>query len=115
MATERQRIANRANRAKRPPLSQEARARLREAALRNKPWRHATGPRTAAGKARSSQNAVRTGADTAARRAWRARALLFLRQATLLRGGLCCRKVIGDPDAFVAELKRLSEWLLDRR
>jgi len=30
--------------------------RLREAALRNKPWQHSTGPRTPEGKARSGLN-----------------------------------------------------------
>jgi hypothetical protein len=34
-----------------------ARQRLRESALRNQPWTHATGPRTPAGKARSAANA----------------------------------------------------------
>jgi hypothetical protein len=37
-------------------LTPEGRQRLREAALRNKPWQHATGPRTPAGKARVAEN-----------------------------------------------------------
>ena len=37
-------------------LTREGRERLREAAKRNKPWLHSTGPRTAAGKARSAEN-----------------------------------------------------------
>src|SRR5262245_54340384 len=48
--------AGRLNRAKRKPLSAEARARLRRAALEHRPWRFATGPRTAAGKARAALN-----------------------------------------------------------
>jgi hypothetical protein len=49
-------LAGRKNRAKRRGLSDEGRERLRLAALANKPWVHATGPRTAEGKARSSVN-----------------------------------------------------------
>jgi len=37
-------------------LTEVGRQRLREAALRHKPWTHSTGPRTAAGKARSAAN-----------------------------------------------------------
>jgi hypothetical protein len=48
--------AGRRNRAKRKGLSPEGRERLREAALRNRPWRLSTGPRTPEGKARAAQN-----------------------------------------------------------
>jgi hypothetical protein len=41
---------------KRPALTPKGLQSLREAALRNKPWLHSTGPRTPEGKARSSQN-----------------------------------------------------------
>lgn len=37
-------------------LTEAGRAKLRETALRNQPWRHSTGPITEAGKKRSSQN-----------------------------------------------------------
>jgi hypothetical protein len=37
-------------------LTPEGRQRLREAALRNKPWQYSTGPRTPEGKARVAQN-----------------------------------------------------------
>jgi hypothetical protein len=37
-------------------LSPEARERLRQAALRNQPWRASTGPRTPEGKARAAAN-----------------------------------------------------------
>ena len=48
--------AGRRNRALRGPLTPGGRQRLREAALRGRPWRFATGPRTAAGKLRVAQN-----------------------------------------------------------
>ena len=44
------------NRAKRQGISEAGRQRLREAALANQPWKHATGPRTPWGKYLSSQN-----------------------------------------------------------
>src|SRR5947209_19292787 len=44
------------NRAQRRGLTDAGRERLREAARINKPWSHATGPRTEAGKARSASN-----------------------------------------------------------
>jgi hypothetical protein len=49
--------AGRLNRARRGPLSAEGRERLRQAALRNRPWEHATGPRSPAGRAQSIVNA----------------------------------------------------------
>jgi hypothetical protein len=49
-------VAGRQNRVKRKGLTPAGRERLRQAALRSRPWRFATGPRTAAGKARSAQN-----------------------------------------------------------
>jgi hypothetical protein len=52
-------LAGRLNRAKRKPLTAEARERLRRAALEHRPWRFATGPRTAAGKARAALNGKR--------------------------------------------------------
>ena len=48
--------AGRLNRRKRGPLTPEGRERLRQAALANRPWEHATGPRTAEGKARAAAN-----------------------------------------------------------
>src|SRR3954462_7223030 len=48
--------AGKRNRALRKGLTEEGRQRLREAALLHKPWTHATGPRTPAGKARSAAN-----------------------------------------------------------
>ena len=51
--------AGRRNRQQRGPLSPETRERLRQAALRNQPWRASTGPRTAAGKVKSAANGKR--------------------------------------------------------
>lgn len=48
--------AGRLNRLKRKSLSQATREALRQAAFRNRPWLHTTGPRTAAGKAVSARN-----------------------------------------------------------
>src|SRR5947209_2080062 len=49
--------AGKRNWALRKGLTEEGRRRLQEAALRNQPWKHSTGPRTPEGKARSAQNA----------------------------------------------------------
>jgi hypothetical protein len=48
--------AGRLNRMKRGPLTEAGRERLRESALRHRPWQHATGPRTAQGKAQAAKN-----------------------------------------------------------
>ena len=48
--------AGRLNQRKRKGITAEGRRRLREAAHRNRPWQHSTGPKTAAGKLRASQN-----------------------------------------------------------
>ena len=48
--------AGRVNRMKRGILTAGGRQSLREAALRNRPWEHSTGPRTAAGKAQAVEN-----------------------------------------------------------
>jgi len=52
--------AGRRNRQKRGPLTPQGRERLRQAALENKPWLRATGPRTPEGKARSAANGRKT-------------------------------------------------------
>jgi hypothetical protein len=49
--------AGKRNRALRKGLTEEGRRRLQEAARRNQPWQHSTGPKTSAGKARAAQNA----------------------------------------------------------
>lgn len=59
-------------------LSEDTRQRLRDAALRNRPWERSTGPRTAAGKARSASNALKHGRETNARRVYRRLALKLL-------------------------------------
>ncbi len=48
--------AGRRNSALRGPLTDEGRERLREAALRNRPWERSTGPRTPEGKAKAALN-----------------------------------------------------------
>jgi hypothetical protein len=48
--------AGKRNRTKRKGLTEAGRQRLREAALRSRPWQHACGPRTEAGKAKSARN-----------------------------------------------------------
>ena len=49
--------AGKRNRALRKELTEEGRRRLQEAAHRNQPWQHSTGPKTPTGKARAAQNA----------------------------------------------------------
>ena len=48
--------AGKLNRAKRRGLTPAGVERLRQAALRDRPWEHATGPLTQAGKAKSAAN-----------------------------------------------------------
>ena len=64
--------AGRLNRLKRAGLTPAGAARLSQAARDRKPWEHSTGPRTAAGKARSAANGASTqtgpGSVRAARR-----------------------------------------------
>ncbi len=48
--------AGKLNRAKRQGLTPEGRERLRQAALKNQPWRLSTGPRTPEGKAKAALN-----------------------------------------------------------
>ena len=52
-------VAGRLNRAKRKGLTPAGQRRLKEAAIANRPWQHSTGPRTAAGKARTAANGKR--------------------------------------------------------
>jgi hypothetical protein len=48
--------AGKGNRTRRQGLTPEGREKLRQAALRNQPWRHSSGPRTAEGKAKAAKN-----------------------------------------------------------
>ena len=52
--------AGRRNRQRRGLLTDAARERLRQAALKNQPWKQSTGPRTAAGKRISGRNWTRS-------------------------------------------------------
>ena len=56
---------------------------LREAALRNQPWNHSTGPRTGEGKARSRMNGWKHGERSAAVTAIRADRIRMFR---MIRG-----------------------------
>ena len=62
--------AGRLNRLKRQGLTPAGRERLRQAALRNRPWRFATGPRTPEGKARVAANAKAGQQGPKSVRAW---------------------------------------------
>jgi hypothetical protein len=53
---------------KRPKHSPDGLRRLREATLRNQPWKHATGPKTPEGKARVAQNGRYAQKDALSRR-----------------------------------------------
>ena len=59
MASQKQIEACRRNWEKWRGVTPEGRERLREAARRNRPWLHSTGPKSGSGKARSRANAVR--------------------------------------------------------
>lgn len=61
MISERARAAYLASLKHAGPLTSAGRERLRAAAHRNQPWKHSTGPRTAAGKGRSRMNAYKEG------------------------------------------------------
>lgn len=75
--------AGRKNRARRGPLTPEGLARLRAAALRDRPWEHATGPRTPAGKAKAALNGA--GKATGVRAARREVAALKVLFADMVR------------------------------
>lgn len=54
-------IAGRLNQRKSRGITEKGKEKLRQAALRNKPWQFSTGPRTEAGKLRSRVNALKNG------------------------------------------------------
>lgn len=64
--------ANRRNLAKAGPLTPDGWRRLRAAALRDKPWRFSSGPKSAAGRKRSRMNALKSGENSARHLATRA-------------------------------------------
>jgi hypothetical protein len=104
MASDAKIAANRRNRAKRGTITAAGRARLREAALRNRPWERATGPTSDAGKARSSLNALRHGRETAVIRQWRRDASRFLRLHARLRWALDAGVAAEEAARLVVEL-----------
>ena len=91
MASQRKIEANRANLLKSKGLTPEGREQLRQAALRNRPWEHSTGPRTPEGKARSSLNALLGGCETPENVDTRLRALRELRLLAQRRIGRSLR------------------------
>jgi hypothetical protein len=52
-------VAAKLNRQKRGPLSDLGREKLRQGALKYRPWEHSTGPRTPRGKAQARVNGKR--------------------------------------------------------
>lgn len=65
-------LAGHRNRQLSGPLTELGRQRLREAALRNRPWQFSTGPRSPDGKARAALNGHRHQANPHSRRQLRA-------------------------------------------
>src|SRR5262245_61577845 len=85
--------AGRLNQLKRGPLTEAGRQRLREHALRHRPWLCSTGPRSAEGRAQSALNGKR-----------RQQGLLSVREArrelaavrALIRAvGATCEEILG--------------------
>jgi hypothetical protein len=82
--------AVRANHAKRGPWTEAARERVRAAALRDRPWLHATGPRTPEGKAQAARNGKRR--QTGPRSTREVRADLRAVRELLRAIGVACRQ-----------------------
>jgi hypothetical protein len=114
VASRRQIEANRRNWAKRGPLTEAGRQKLREACRRNRPWEQATGPRTPEGKAKVSRNALKHGKDTAQRRGFRRDAFRFCRLTLDLRAAMLNNEQCPEIDGLVAAIVRLSESLHQR-
>jgi hypothetical protein len=92
--------AGRRNRALRRGLTPEGRERLRAAALENEPWVHATGPRTAAGKAKAAANGQWRQAGALSRRQLQSR----LAEAQLVLGDLAVlRRYLLDDGGISAQ------------
>jgi hypothetical protein len=77
-------------------LSPQGRVALRRTAAANRPWAKSTGPRTAAGRARSSVNAFKHGERSRAAAEQRRRAAATLRWAAAVVAG---RASPGAPSA----------------
>jgi hypothetical protein len=85
--------AGRRSRQKWRGFSADGIQRLRQAALANRPWEHSTGPRTAAGKARSVENCRVTQKGPRSVRQLRAELAEFKLLITQMRAG---RKELAD-------------------
>lgn len=83
--------AGRRNRKKRGPLTRGGREKLRQTALKNRPWEKSTGPKTPEGKARSAANVEKW------RQPGRKRQI---------------RTSLGDVNVLMEEMARLR-WLLE--
>lgn len=111
MVSERKRDANRRNLALAGPLTDDGRRRLRQAAMRNRPWEASTGAKTEAGKSRARTNALRHGRETATRRVWRRDAMRFLTLERRWRRLLVGWDEREDVATLVAELVALASRL----
>ena len=113
MASRKQVEANRRNWAKWKGLTPEGRERLRQAALRNKPWKHSTGPRTPEGQARSRANALGAGGRARTLQPYACLNALSRRKdldelMTLLQRAA---KATGSRDPEGRPLDAVSEWM----
>jgi hypothetical protein len=102
--------AGKHNRKRRGPLTLEGRRRLRQAALRNRPWRYATGPKTAAGKAQAVRNGKKRQVNARSVREIRAElAAVFSLAQEMKRSRQVVQELRdGRPSARVAEIRRSS-------
>lgn len=113
MSSERKLTANRANLRTRKGLTPAGRQRLREAALRNRPWEVSTGPRTAGGKARSRGNAWKHGWYEAERRARRRLAFRLLAGIRAFRVAVREGASVAGLGVMARDLSALADEVLE--
>jgi hypothetical protein len=95
--------AGRRNRRQRGPLTSAGRQRLRAAALRHQPWRHATGPRSSTGRQRAAQNGRWRQTAQQSRREWRAEIRALLAPLAPLREALAALERAAGAEALAAD------------